>query len=89
MKENLKNIFTKDKCKCIMKKKYSPFIVNSKKYLRKKGLLMEETKVILNKIQNAKELNLKDKVIIKLFPKTFIKVYGIAGRRVFNDIYKL
>ena len=50
---------------------------------------MEETKVILNKIQNAKELNLKDKVIIKLFPKTFIKVYGIAGRRVFNDIYKL
>lgn len=40
--------------------------------------------VILNVTIN--ELNWKEKIIVKVFRKTFTKVYGIAGKRTFNDL---
>lgn len=46
---------------------------------------MKETNdVILS--ENKKELNLKDRIIIKLFPKTFIKVYDIGAKSYFKYI---
>ena len=43
-----------------------------------------EKNIILSK--NTKELSLKDKIIIKLFPKTFIKVYDIGAKNYFSYI---
>ena len=40
--------------------------------------------VLLDELK--KELNWKEKIIIKIFKKTIIKVYGIAGKNVFNSI---
>lgn len=83
MKENLKNIFTKDKCKCIMKKKYSPFIVNSKKYLRKKGLSMkDEEDIILKEMQ--KDLTLEERKIVKLYFDVCMKLYKKGIEKGFN-----
>jgi len=42
-------------------------------------------RVVLDEIKE--ELNLKDRIIIKLFPDTFTKVYGIAGKRIFNNMH--
>lgn len=33
-----------------------------------------------------KELNWKEKIIVKIFNKTFLKVYGIAGKNIVNQI---
>ena len=32
------------------------------------------------------DLNWKERIILKIFRKTFIKIYGIAGKRIFNQI---
>ena len=40
--------------------------------------------VVLNEVK--KELNWREKIIVKIFKKTVIKVYGIAGKKVFNNI---
>lgn len=88
--ENAKNVFTKNESNNIMRKKYNLLNKDYKKICEREGLFMKETKdVELKEIEKSKELNLKDRIIIKLFPKTFVKVYGIAGKRVFNNIYKL
>lgn len=42
--------------------------------------------VVLNEIM--KELNWKERIIVKVFRKTFVKVYGITGKKIFNNIYK-
>ena len=34
------------------------------------------------------ELNWKEEIIVKVFPKTFIKIYGIAGKNIVNQILK-
>lgn len=39
--------------------------------------------VVLDEV--VKELNWKEKFIVKIFRGTFIKVYGIAGKRIFNN----
>ena len=33
-----------------------------------------------------KELNWKERIIARLFKKTFIKIYGLAGKNMFNNI---
>lgn len=88
--ENKEKVFTKEKCNNIISKDYNPLNEDYKRFYGREGLFMKETKdVELKEIEKSKELNLKDRIIIKLFPKTFVKVYGIAGKRVFNNIYKL
>lgn len=42
--------------------------------------------VILNGIKN--ELNFKERIILKLFEKTFIKVYHIIRIRTINEFIK-
>jgi hypothetical protein len=34
----------------------------------------------------SKDLNWKEKIIVKLFPKITIKIYGLASKRMFNNI---
>lgn len=41
--------------------------------------------VVLNEVM--KELNWKERIIVVIFKRTFIKVYGMAGQRVFNVLY--
>ncbi len=85
MKElkNYKKIFTNDKCNNIMKKKYSPFIVNSKKYLRKKGLSMkDEEDIILKEMQ--KDLTLEERKIVKLYFDVCMKLYKKGIEKGFN-----
>lgn len=39
--------------------------------------------VVKNEIM--KELNWKEKIIVKIFSKTFFKIYGIAGKNILNQ----
>lgn len=41
-----------------------------------------------NEVRNEvmKELNFIERIIVSMFPKTFMKVYGIAGKKVVNQI---
>ncbi len=41
---------------------------------------------IIETIKN--ELNLKERILLKIFPKTFIKVYNISRVNCFNSIYR-
>lgn len=42
----------------------------------REGLYMEETKVILEEI--GKELNFRERILVKIFRKTFVKVYRLG-----------
>lgn len=46
---------------------------------------MDMKDVLLDEVK--KELNWKERIIIKIFKKTIIKIYGIAGKNVFNSIF--
>ena len=87
VEEKNQKAFTKKESNNIIKKDYNPLKVNYKIYERE-GLFMRETKDVLIK-DIEKELNWREKIIVKLFPNTFVKVYGIAGKRAFNNIYKV
>lgn len=43
-----------------------------------------EKDVVLEEVKN--ELNFIEKIIVNLFPKTCIKIYGIASKRATNNI---
>lgn len=42
--------------------------------------------VLMNEVK--KELNWKEKIIIKVFTKTFIKVYNVARINIVNNMLK-
>ena len=42
--------------------------------------------IVLNEVM--KELNWREKIIVKLFKKIFIKIYGISGKNTINQILK-
>ena len=75
-------VFKKSKKKGTIKKNYNPFEVNYKIYKRGSGLYMKGN--ILKEIR--KKLDWKGKIISYIFPRTFIRVYGIATQRVVNNI---
>jgi hypothetical protein len=80
-------VFTKNNEKGIIRKKYNFFTANNKKYLQRKGLLMKETKEItLNGV--TKELNWKEKIIIRIFNKTFNKVSNLVRVNIVNQMIK-
>ena len=43
-----------------------------------------EKDVVENEV--IRELNWKEKIVIKIFKKTFFKIYGIAGKNIVNQI---
>lgn len=76
-----KKVFTKKKGKDIIKKNYNPFEVNYKICKRREEVYMN---IILKEIE--KEFNWKRKLLLRMFPKTFIKVYGMASKKATNNI---
>lgn len=87
VEEKNEKIFTKNNGKGIIRKKYNFFTANNKKYLQRKGLLMKETKEItLNGV--TKELNWKEKIIIRIFNKTFNKVSNLVRVNIVNQMIK-
>ena len=80
-------IFTKNDEKDIIDKKYNLFAANNKKYLQRKGLFMKNTKeIILDEV--TKELNWKEKIIVKIFNKTFNKVANLVRINTVNQMIK-
>lgn len=87
VEKSQKNVFTKNIGKDIINKKYNLFTANNKKYLQRKGLLMKETKrITLNGV--TKELNWKEKIIIRIFNKTFNKVSNLVRVNIVNQMIK-
>ena len=77
-----KKVFTKKKGKDIIKKDYNPLKANYKICEERDGLYMK--KILLKEIR--KEIDLKEKFISYIFPKTFIKIYGIATKNATNKM---
>ena len=75
MEKKEKKLFTNSKSNNIIRRKYNPLKAKSER----EGLLMKEKDVVVN------ELNFKEKIIVKLFPKTFIKVYKLGITFGFNN----
>lgn len=73
---NIKKIFTNKKRNNIMRRKYNP--LKAKKSERE-GLPMKEKDEVVN------ELNWRERIIVKLFPKTFIKIYKLGITFGFNN----
>jgi hypothetical protein len=87
VEENNEKIFTKNKKKGIIGKKNDLFTANNKKYLQRKGLVMKNTEdVTLKKIEN--ELKWKEKIIIRIFNKTFNKVANLVRINTVNQMIK-
>jgi len=85
--EIVEKIFTKNDGKDIIGKKYNLFTANNKKYLQRKGLFMKNTKEItLNEVMN--ELNWKEKIIVRIFNKTFNKVANLIRINIVNKMLK-
>lgn len=87
VEKNYEKTFTKSRGKDIIRTKYNFFTANNKKYLQRKGLLMKETKeIILNEV--TKEINWREKIIIKVFNKTFNKVANLVRISTVNQMIK-
>ena len=85
--KKFKKIFTKNNGKGIMKKKYNLFTANNKKYLQRKGLFMRKTEEItLNDVKE--KLNWKEKIVIKIFNKTFNKIANLIRINTINQMIK-
>ena len=79
-KENVKKckkLFTKNECNNIIRKKYNP--LRAKK-IEREGLFMKEKDVGL-----LEELNWKEKILVKIFTRTFMKVYKVGITFGFNN----
>lgn len=87
VEENNEKIFTKNKKKGIIGKKNDLFTANNKKYLQRKGLVMKNTEdVTLKEIEN--KLKWKEKIIIRIFNKTFNKVANLVRINTVNQMIK-
>lgn len=80
-----KKLFTKNKAKDIINKNYNPLKVNCKIYKRGSGLYNMEDK-ILKEIK--KDLNLKERIIVSINKKTFLKVFNKTRIETTNKIIK-
>ena len=74
--------YTKNKAKYIINKNYNPLYKGYNSIYEREGLYMEEKKVILEEI--SKDLKWKDKIFIKIFPKTCIRLYRRGMTDCFN-----
>lgn len=76
------NVFTKNNGKDIIYNKYNLLNKNNDFYERE-GLSMRKTEdIVLNKVLNG--LSLKERILVKIFSKTFSKVYRKGMIECFN-----
>ncbi len=79
----VEKIFTKNDGKDIIYNKYNLLNINNDFYERE-ALLMKITEDIVLK-EITKELNFVERIIVKIFSSTFIKVYKIGINFGFNN----
>lgn len=84
-KKETNNIFTKLGQKYYNKQKYNPLYKDEKIY-KGDGLIMKKTKETKNVILNelTKELKYKERLMVKLFPNIFIKIFRKGMIYCFN-----
>lgn len=81
-----KKVFTKNEEKGIIRLQYNLFIANNKN-LRRKGFFMKEAKeIVVNEL--TEELNWKEKLIVKVFNKTFNKVVNLVRINTVNKMIR-
>lgn len=80
----MKNVFTKKESNDIIKKDYNPLKVNKKIYERGSGLFMENE--VLEEI--TKGLNWKERIVVHINKKTFIKVFNKTRVETINKLIK-
>ena len=86
VEENNEKIFTKNRGKGIIKKKYNP-LNKDKGFYERMGLYMKKEKDgVLNEI--TKELNYVERIIVRIFFKTFVKVYNKTRIDIINKMLK-
>ena len=84
VKKDEEKVFTKRKGKDIIKKNYNPFKVNVRLiYKRRDGLYYME-KEILKEIK--RDMNFKERIVININKKTFIKVFNKARIGIINKL---
>ena len=77
-----KKVFTKKRVNSTIKKDYNLLSKDYNSDYEREGLYMKETKVILERLK--KQLNWKLKIVVKIFPKTCIKLYRKGMADCFN-----
>ena len=85
LEKDSQKVFTKNKAKDIINKNYNPLKVKCKIYKRGSGLYNMEDK-ILKEIK--KDLNLKERIIVSINKKTFLKVFNKTRIETTNKIIK-
>ena len=81
-----KKVFTKNQEKGIIRLQYNLFIANNKN-LQRKGFFMKEAKeIVVNEL--TEELNWKEKLIVKVFNKTFNKVVNLVRINTINKMIR-
>ena len=84
--ENNEKIFTKNMGKDIIDSKYNLLNKNNDFYERE-GLFMRKTKdIVLDEVMEG--LNWKERIIVRIFKGTFVKVYNISRINTFNKMLK-
>ena len=84
--KNKREVFTKNEKKGIIKLQYNLFIANNKN-LQRKGFFMKEAKeIVVNEL--TEELNWKEKLIVKVFNKTFNKVVNLVRINTVNKMIR-
>ncbi len=78
-------LFTKKKSNNTIRKNYNPFEVNYKIYKRRDGSYNMD-KMILEEIK--KDLNFKERIIVHINKKTFIKVFNKTRLEIINKYIK-
>lgn len=82
VEENNEKMFTKNSGKDIIQSKHNLLNKNNNFYERE-GLSMRKTEdIVLNKVLNG--LSLKERILVKIFSKTFSKVYRKGMIECFN-----
>lgn len=85
VRKNKRKVFTKRTSNSKIKKNYNPLKVNCKIYKRKGGLYRME-KEILEEIK--KDLDFKERIIVHINKKTFLKVFNKTRTDTINKLIK-
>lgn len=80
-------VFTKISKTIIIKKDYNPLSKDNIRLCEREGLSMNKTKDIITD-RVIKELNWKERIVVKIFKSTFNKVYNISRINTFNEMLK-
>lgn len=86
IKKSKRKLFTKKKGKDIINRNYNPLKVNCKIYKRGSGLYNNMEDKILKEIK--KDLNLKERIIVSINKKTFLKVFNKTRIETTNKLIK-